>query len=314
MLELELDEDEEEEETEPQPLEEHQKQNNWEGLWSFTDQQQLSNNAQQLFDHVSNDYVITRDEDEPAVLLPTDTVDHMGDDVSVIKKSSGAILIESSLLTETSHELQEVSLTSCEFADKSHDRVDGSQEPLVGSHEFMKRANKTLDEPVDKPNDFKQKSHDPLDGSHEPADESHELLVGSLDPLISQERLTELHMASHDLFSGSHDLTEPLFDDEDNSGTYRHRSLTAASVSNTPNISMATTNGPKNNSFEAIPLATGSKKKRNKKTKKKKKQQSSSSDNTSIDPPLNMQPPATTVVQEEQFLTPPVKGEHEQFM
>ena len=289
-------------------LQEHQMQNEWEGLWLHNDQQQSSDNTQQLLDHVSSDYVITQDDNEPAVLLPTDTIDHMGVDVSVVTKSSGAILIESPLLPEVSHELEEVPLSSYETLDRSHDQIDVSHEPHEGSHEFTQRTNESkevLDNSVDKSHELMQESHEPVIGSHDPLNGSHET---SCDQLTSQEQVTELNLESHDLFSGSHDLSEPLFDDEE-SGTYRHRSLTAASVSNAPYISLASSNGRQDNSFEAIPLTTGSKKKRAKKSgKKKKKQQSLSS--ATVAPPLDVQPPAEPpVVQDEQLPIPPVKSE-----
>ena len=116
-----------------------------------------------------------------------------------------------------------------------------------------------------------------------------------------------MNLESHELFDESQDLTEPLFDDEE-SGTYCHRNLTAASVSNAPYISLASVNGRQDNSFEAIPLTTGSKKKRAKKSGKKKKKQQSSA---TVAPPLDVQPPAEPpVVQDEQLPTPPVKSEY----
>ena len=309
------------------PSSEHQKQNEWEGLW-IPNNEQSSNNTQQLVDHVNNDYVITRDEDEAAVLLPTDKVDHMASDVSVVTKSSGAILIESPLLTEALHELKEVPI-SYQSLDKSHDQVDGSHEPSEGSHEPSERSHeciRSVNEPlevlnksVDKSHELIQGSHESVDESHDPLDrsqvsveQSHELEEGSYDQLTSQEQLTELNLESHDLFGGSNDLTEPLFDEE-TSSAYRHRSLTAASVSNTPYISLASTSGNKDNSFEAIPLTTGSKKKRTKKiNKKKKRQQSSSSSSTATPtaPPPDVQPPppAAAAIQEEQLPIPPVKS------
>ena len=309
------EEEEEEEELEPEGplLQEPQKQNEWEGLWLHSNQQQSSDNMSQLLDHVSNDYIITQDDNEPAVLLPTDTVDHMGVDVSVVTKSSGAILIESPLLPEVSHELEEVPLSSYETLDRSHDQTDGSHEPDEGTHEFIERTNEpleVLDNSIDKSHDLMQGSHEPVNGSHGPSNGSHSLsLEKSCDQLTSQEQVTELNLESQDLFGESHDLTEPLFDDEE-SGTYRHRSLTAASVSNAPYISLASTNGRQDNSFEAIPLTTGSKKKRTKKSKKKKKQQSSSTA-ASVAPPLDLQPPPEPpVVQDDQLPTPPVKSEY----
>ena len=104
-------------------------QDEWERLWLHNSRQQSSDNTQQLLDHVSSDYVITQDDNEPAVLLPTDTVDQMGVNVSVVTKSSGAILIESPLLSEGSHELEDVPLSSCDTLDRSHDQIDGSHEP-----------------------------------------------------------------------------------------------------------------------------------------------------------------------------------------
>ena len=315
------EEEEEEEEKEPSlpevtslpevvSLQENKMQNEWEGLWLHNNQQQQqSSDDTQLLDHVSSDYVITQDSNEPAVLLPTDTIDQMGVDVSVVTKSSGAILIESPLLPEVSHELKEVPLSSHDTLDKSHDQIDGSHEPREGSHEFIQMTNEPLeviDDSVDKSHELMQGSREPVNGSHDPLNESH---GRSCDQLTSQEQVTELNLESHDLFGESHDLTEPLFDDEE-SGTYRHRSLTAASVSNAPYISLASANGRQDNSFEAIPLTTGSKKKKAKKSgKKKKKQQSSSS--ATIAPPLDVQPPAEPpVVQDEQLPTPPVKSEY----
>ena len=116
--------EEEEEGEDALSLQEQQKQNEWEGAW-LHDDQQPSESTQQLHDHVSTDYVITRDDDEPAVLLPTDMVDNMGTDISVVTKSSGAILIESPLLPEVSHDFEEVPLSSYEPLDRSHDQVHG---------------------------------------------------------------------------------------------------------------------------------------------------------------------------------------------
>lgn len=334
--------EEEEEGEDAQSLQEQQKQNEWEGVW-LHDDQQPSESTQQLHDHVSTDYVITRDEDEPAVLLPTDMVDNMGTDISVVTKSSGAILIESPLLPEVSHDFEEVPLSSYEPLDRSHDQVHGSQnqvdgshdqvdeshaqvdeshEPHEGSHEFIIRANEpleVLDDSMNKSHELIQSSShgpvdellDTLDGSNVPTSSSHEPLEGSCDHFTSQGQVTEINLESHDLFSGSLDLAEPLFDDEETSGTYRHRSLTAASVSNTPYISLASTNGRQDNSFEAIPLTTGSKKKRAKKSgkKKKKQQASSSSAIASTAPPSDVQPPPPPPVEEEQLLPPPVQSE-----
>ena len=290
-------EEEDMKEIEGPPLKEHQKQDEWEGLQLFNGHQQ-SDNTQSLLDHVSSDYVITRGEDEPA-LLPTDTVDLMGDGVSVVTKSSGAILIESSQLTEGSHELQDVPLSTYESFNRSHDHIDVSQKLVNRTNNPLGVLDKSH-EPNQGSHEHVNESHDSLNRSHVHVEQSHEALGGSHDQFIPHEQLTELHLASHDLFSGSHDLfsgshdlTEPLFDDEEASGMYRHRSLTAASISNTPHISLAATSGPKDNSFEAIPLATGSKKKRIKKTGKKKKKQQSSSVTASIPPPLDVQSPAS---------------------
>ena len=313
-------EDEEEEEAEKWPeAQENHRQNEWEGLLLNNNQQSLDS-TQQLLDHVSNDYVITQDDNEPAVLLPTDTMDHMGPDISVVTKSSGAILIESPLLPEVSYEFDNVPLSSHDALDGSHGHTlgshvqlggpyNGSHDHQEGSHdEFMNATHEPL-EVVDNSTDRSlQESHDPVDeshdllnGSHPP---SHELIDRSCDQLISQEQVTELE--SHDIFSGSHDLTEPLYDDDDAISTYRHRSLTAASASNTPYISLASTGGSQDNTFEVIPLTTGSKKKRSKKSgKKKKKQQSSTSSvTTSVAPPLD-----EPAVQDEQLPAAPVKSE-----
>lgn len=349
VLPQQLTQEEEEEGEDVVSLQEQQKQNEWEGAWLHGDQQPPSDSAQQLFDHVSNDhvssdhvsteYVITRDEDEPAVLLPTDTIGNMGTDISVVTKSSGAILIES---PEASHDLEEVPLSayepldrsheqvdrshdqtdrSHEQVDRSHDPADESHEPHKGSHEFIIRTREpleVLDDSMNQSHVLTQGSHGPidelldtLDGSSVPLGSSHEPLEGSCDHGTSQGRVTEINLESHDLFSGSLDLTEQLFDDEETSGTYRHRSLTAASVSNTPYISLASTNGRQDNSFEAIPLTTGSKKKRVKKSgKKKKKQQASSSTATATTaPPPDVQPPQPPPpVEEEQLQPPPVQS------
>ena len=323
------EEEEEEEGQDVVSLQEQQKQNEWEGAWLHDDQQAPSDNTQ-LFDHVSNDhvssdYVITRDEDEPAVLLPTDTIGNIGTDISVVTKSSGAILIEA---PEVSHDLEEVPLSayepldrSHEQVDRSHDPADESHEPHKGSHEFIIRTKEpleVLDDSVNKSYELTQGSHGPidelldtLDGSNVPVESSHEPLEGSCDHGTSQGQVTEINLESHDLFSGSLDLTEQLFDDEETSGTYRHRSLTAASVNKTPYISLASTNGRQDNSFEAIPLTTGSKKKRAKKSgKKKKKQQALSSDTASTAPPPDVQPPQPPPVEEEQLQPPPVQSEY----
>ena len=314
------DEEEEEEEKWPEAQENH-KQNDWEGLLLNKNQQSLDNT--QLLDHVSNDYVITQDDNEPAVLLPTDTVDHMGSDISVVTKSSGAILIESPLLPEVSYEFENVPLSSHDTLDGSHDQTVGSHDQASGSYngshdhqegshdESMNATHEPLevvDNSNDKSHELMQRSHDPVDESHDPLNgshpPSHELIDRSCDQLTSQEQVTELE--SLDLFSGSHDLTEPLYDDDDAISTYRHRSLTAASASNTPFISLASNGGRQDNTFEVISLTTGSKKKRSKKFgKKKKKQQSSTSLVTvSVAPPLD-----EPAVQDEQLPTAPVKSE-----
>ena len=401
------EEEEEENSVEVSSLQEHQKENEWEGL---NDHQKSLDSPQRLFDHVSTDYVITRDDDEPAVLLPTDTTDDMGADISVVTKSSGAILIESSLLPEVSHELpelshelpevshelpelshelpelshelpevshelpelshehQEVPLSSYKTLDGSHDQIDGSHDQVNGSHNQVDLSHDQVDgshdqvdgshdqvdvshdqvngshdqvneshnqvdeplEPHERSHDLLQSANEPLEISmdkshklvHEPVDESHDLLdesripvysshdllEGSCDHLTSQDQVTEIDLESHDLFSESHDLIEPLFDDEEISGTYRHRSLTAASVSNTAYISLASTGGHQDNSFEAIPLTTGSKKKRTKKSgKKKRKQDALSTDIPSIAP---LQPPPPPTVQEELLQPLPAKSEY----
>ena len=119
---------------------------------------------------------------------------------------------------------------------------------------LLQRANEPLEISVDKSHKFVHElvdeSHDPLEESRVPVYSSHELLEGSCDHLTSQDQVTEIDLESHDLFSESHDLIEPLFDEEI-SGTYRHRSLTAVSVSNTAYISLASTGGHQDNSFEA---------------------------------------------------------------
>jgi len=243
-------------------------QNEWEGLWIHQPTQQPS-------DHVTHDYIITRDGDEPALLLPSDTSDIMDASISIVTRSSGAIMIESPpLVSEGSHELQEVSLVS---HDKSNDLVNGSHDPEESHH-------------------LKNESHEPtrscdslgspeLIDSLEPTS-SHELH----EPMISHQTLNEpLIPASHDLFIGSHDMTEPLFEEDEDTSSYRHRSLTAASVSNTPYASLASSGGGKGVNFEVIPLVTGSKKKRTKRSAKRKKRQSST-DETDSAPPSILQP------------------------
>ena len=96
------------------------------------------------------------------------------------------------------------------------------------------------------------------------------LMPASLKPLDEP-----LIPASLDLFTTSHDLTEQLFEEDEDTSSYRHRSLTAASASSTPYASLASTGGRQGGNFEVIPLVTGSKKKRTKKSGKKKKKQTS---------------------------------------
>ena len=251
---------------------------------------------------MTQDYIITRDEDEPA-LLPSDTSDIMDASISIVTKSSGAIMIESpSLISEGSHELQEVSLVSHDLPNGSHDLLNGSHDPKQ-SHDAVKSESH---EPT--------RSQDP-GGSHEPFPiqpfdvmVSHELpeqkrppeFMGGSHDLISEPLIP----ASHDLFAGSHDITEQLFEEDDTS-SYRHRSLTAASISSTPYASLASTTGGQDDNFEVIPLVTGSKKKRTKKSGKKKKKQSVI-DETDSAPVSNMQPLVAAPQRQPAVATPPI--------
>ncbi|XP_065912533.1 BLOC-2 complex member HPS5-like isoform X2 [Dysidea avara] len=258
-------------------------QDEWEGLWVHQPTQP---------DHVTHDYVITRDEDEPALLLPSDTSGIMDANISIVTKSSGAIMIESlPLVSEGSHELQEVSLVS---DNKSHDLVNGSHDPEElhdGSHELTGGSHEPM-----KLLDLVE-SHEPIE-SHESSHElmkSHEFTGGLHEPTRSLDTLDEpLIPASHDPFAGSHDLTEQLFEEDEDTSSYRHRSLTAASASSTPYASLGSTGGGQGDDFEVIPLVTGSKKKRTKKSGKKKKKQQSISDETDSAPPSILQPSEAT--------------------
>ena len=175
------EEEEEENSVEVSSLQEHQKENEWEGLqneWEgLNDHQKSSNSPQQLFDHVSTDYVITRDDDDPAVLLPTDTTDDMGADISVVTKSSGAILIESSLLPEVSHELPEVSHElpelSHELPELSHELPELSRELPELSHELPELSHEHQEVPLSS-YETSDGSHDQVDGSHDQVNGSHE--------------------------------------------------------------------------------------------------------------------------------------------